>query len=67
MVCKDGPVFDLQALSNMNDFGKHSLLKSGMKVSLKEYADWKSCWTAENNTSKLSIYTIPQDNEVSQI
>ncbi len=43
MVCKDGPVFDLQALSNMNDFGKFSLLKSGQRVSLKEYADWKSC------------------------
>ncbi|MHC4321875.1 MAG: dihydroorotate dehydrogenase electron transfer subunit [Planctomycetota bacterium] len=43
MVCKDGPVFDLQALSNMDDFGKFSLLKSGQRVSLKEYADWKSC------------------------
>ena len=43
MVCKDGPVFDLKALSNMNDFGKYSLLKSGQRVSLKEYADWRSC------------------------
>ena len=43
MVCKDGPVFDLQALSNMNDFGKYSLLKSGKRVSLQEYADWRSC------------------------
>ena len=43
MVCKDGPVFDLQALSNMNDFGKYSLLKSGKRVSLSEYADWRSC------------------------
>ena len=43
MVCKDGPVFDLQALSNMNDFGKYSLLKSGKRVSLNEYADWRSC------------------------
>ncbi len=43
MVCKDGPVFDRQALDNMNDFGKYSLLKSGKRISLKEYADWKSC------------------------
>ncbi|MCP4251867.1 MAG: dihydroorotate dehydrogenase electron transfer subunit [Candidatus Scalindua sp.] len=43
MVCKDGPVFDLEALSNMSDFGKYSLLKSGKKVSLNEYADWRSC------------------------
>ena len=43
MVCKDGPVFDLQALSNMDDFGKYSLLKSGLRVSLKEYGDWRSC------------------------
>ena len=43
MVCKDGPVFNLQALSNMNDFGKYSLLKSGKRVSLSEYADWRSC------------------------
>lgn len=43
MVCKDGPVFNLQALSNMKDFGKYSLLKSGQKVSLDDYADWRSC------------------------
>jgi hypothetical protein len=43
MVCKDGPVFNLEALSNMEDFGKYSLLKSGQRVSLREYADWKSC------------------------
>ncbi len=43
MVCKDGPVFDLEALYNMNDFGKYSLLKSGKKVSLSEYAVWRSC------------------------
>ncbi len=34
MVCKDGPVFDLQALNNMNDFGNYSLLKSGQRVSI---------------------------------
>ncbi len=43
MVCKDGPVFDLKAIGNMDDFGKYSLLKSGQRVSLKEYADWRSC------------------------
>ena len=43
MVCKDGPVFDSQALDNMSDFGSYSLLKSGKKVSLKEYGDWRSC------------------------
>lgn len=43
MVCEDGPVFDLQTLSNMDDFGKYSLLKSGQRVSLNEYADWRSC------------------------
>ena len=43
MVCKDGSVFDSQALDNMSDFGSYSLLKSGKKVSLKEYGDWRSC------------------------
>lgn len=43
MVCKDGPVFDLEALSNMDDFGKCSLLKSGIRATLKEYAEWRSC------------------------
>ncbi|GAX59480.1 2-polyprenylphenol hydroxylase and related flavodoxin oxidoreductases [Candidatus Scalindua japonica] len=43
MVCKDGPVFNLQTLSNMHDFGKFSLLKSGRKVQLQEYAEWRSC------------------------
>jgi len=43
MVCKDGPVFDSQALDKMNDFGSYSLLKSGQKVSLKEYGEWRGC------------------------
>jgi len=43
MVCKDGPVFNLQALDKMNDFGSYSLLKSGQKVSLKEYGEWRGC------------------------
>ncbi len=43
MVCKDGPVFDSQALSSMSDFGNYSLLKSGQRVSLKEYGEWRGC------------------------
>jgi dihydroorotate dehydrogenase electron transfer subunit len=43
MVCKDGPVFNLQALNNMSDFGNYSLLKSGQRVSLKEYGEWRGC------------------------
>jgi dihydroorotate dehydrogenase electron transfer subunit len=41
MVCKDGPVFDLVTLNNMKDFGTYSLLKSGQKVSTKDYAEWR--------------------------
>jgi dihydroorotate dehydrogenase electron transfer subunit len=41
MVCKDGPVFNLQALDVMNDFGRYSLLKSGQKVSTKDYREWR--------------------------
>jgi dihydroorotate dehydrogenase electron transfer subunit len=41
MVCKDGPVFDSQALDVMGDFGTYSLLKSGQKVSTKDYAEWR--------------------------
>ena len=40
MACKDGPVFDSQTLNNMNDFGTYSLLKSGKKVSTKDYGEW---------------------------
>jgi dihydroorotate dehydrogenase electron transfer subunit len=41
MVCKDGPVFDSQALNVMTDFGTYSVLKSGQKVSTKDYAEWR--------------------------
>ncbi len=41
MVCKDGPVFDSQALDVMGDFGTYSLLKSGQKVSTKDYGEWR--------------------------
>ncbi len=43
MVCKDGPVFNLNSLDNMSDFGNYSLLKSGKRVTLKEYGEWRSC------------------------
>ena len=43
MVCKDGPVFNAQALGRMSDFGNYSLLKSGQRVSLKEYGEWRGC------------------------
>jgi dihydroorotate dehydrogenase electron transfer subunit len=41
MVCTDGPVFDSQALSVMDDFGRYSLLKSGQRVSIKDYGEWR--------------------------
>ncbi len=43
MVCKDGSVFNLNSLNTMSDFGNYSLLKSGKKVTLKEYGEWRSC------------------------
>ena len=43
MVCKDGPVFGSQALNSMSDFGSYSLLKSGQRVTIEEYGDWRSC------------------------
>jgi dihydroorotate dehydrogenase electron transfer subunit len=43
LVCKDGPVFSSEQLRKMPDFGKSALLKSGRKVTLKEYADWRQC------------------------
>ncbi len=42
MVCKDGPVFNRESLDNMSDFGNYSLLKSGKRVTLKEYGEWRS-------------------------
>jgi len=43
MVCKDGPVFGSEVLDTMTDFGKYSLLKSGQRVSIKDYGEWRSC------------------------
>jgi dihydroorotate dehydrogenase electron transfer subunit len=42
LVCKDGPVFTSKQIKNMPDFGNSARLKSGKKVSLKEYAEWRS-------------------------
>ena len=42
-VCKEGPVFDSGKLRTSKDFGNVARLKSGKKVSLKEYSDWRQC------------------------
>lgn len=42
LVCKDGPVFNSKQLRQMKDFGKYAKLKSGKKVSLKEFYNWRS-------------------------
>ncbi|MAG18163.1 MAG: dihydroorotate dehydrogenase electron transfer subunit [Candidatus Diapherotrites archaeon] len=41
LVCKDGPVFSEKELSKMKEFGKSAYLKSGKKVSLKDYYAWR--------------------------
>jgi len=41
LVCRDGPVFDSDALRTMDDFGRSARLKDGRKVTLKEYAAWR--------------------------
>lgn len=42
IVCIDGPVFNSRQLSKMPEFGNHARLKSGRKVSLKEYHEGHS-------------------------
>lgn len=42
IVCRDGPVFSIEQLEKMDDFGKKALLVSGRKGSLKEYSEWRS-------------------------
>ena len=37
ITCIDGPIFNSNQISNMSEFGKFARLKSGKKVSLKEY------------------------------
>ncbi len=40
-VCKDGPVFFSKHLKEMKDFGKEARLKSGEKVPVSEYVQWR--------------------------
>ena len=42
LVCKDGPVFNSKQLKQMKDFGRYAKLKSGKKVTLKKYYNWRS-------------------------
>mgnify|MGYP001581561948 CR=1 FL=1 len=42
LVCSDGPVFNEKELSKLTEFGKTAYLKSGRRVSLKEYYEWRS-------------------------
>ena len=37
IVCMDGPIFNSKQLNNLSEFGNFSRLKSGRKVTLKEY------------------------------
>jgi len=43
LVCQDGPVFNSAELRKMKSFGKTAKLKSGKRVSVQEYASWRSC------------------------
>ena len=43
LVCQDGPVFDSAALRQMEEFGRTARLKSGKRVTLAEYVNWRSC------------------------
>ncbi|MBI4210597.1 MAG: dihydroorotate dehydrogenase electron transfer subunit [Candidatus Diapherotrites archaeon] len=41
LVCRDGPVFSGEELSRMKEFGRAAYLKSGRRVTLKEYYEWR--------------------------
>jgi len=41
LVCADGPVFSGSELEKFTEFGKTAYLKSGRRVSLKEYFEWR--------------------------
>ena len=43
LVCQDGPVFTSDELRRMSEFGHTAQLKSGKRVSIQEYANWRSC------------------------
>ena len=40
-VCKEGPVFSSESLRGMKDFGDSARLKSGERVSVSEYIQWR--------------------------
>ncbi len=42
LTCVDGPIFNEKELAKMDEFGKTAYLKSGRRVSLKEYYGWRS-------------------------
>ena len=41
VVCRDGPVFNTDALRQMRDFNTRALLKSGKAVDLTQYFSWR--------------------------
>jgi len=41
LVCRDGPVFGGKELLQMKEFGKTAYLKSGRRVTLKQYYEWR--------------------------
>lgn len=41
LVCADGPVFSGAEIAKMKEFGKIAYLKSGRRVPLKEYYEWR--------------------------
>jgi dihydroorotate dehydrogenase electron transfer subunit len=42
LVCKDGPVFNSKQIRKLTELGKFARLKSGKKVEIKEYYDYRS-------------------------
>ena len=42
LVCKDGPVFNSKQIRKLTELGKFARLKSGKKVPIKEYYDYRS-------------------------
>jgi len=41
LVCKDGPIFSSEKLKSIEEFGSFARLKSGRKVPLKDYFDYR--------------------------
>lgn len=41
LVCKDGPVFNSQQIRKLTELGKFARLKSGKKVPIKDYYEWR--------------------------